>query len=123
MNLLIFIFGFGIGTAVTWLFMRGAVERRGVDMDRMEKEKWEEEEIENGLEGFNEEIQKKIEGRKAKIIYEIQRAGTVQTQEVADMLEVSPRTALRYLSELEEEGKIKQSEKLGRNVRYELKNE
>ncbi|MDZ7611677.1 MAG: winged helix-turn-helix domain-containing protein [Candidatus Moranbacteria bacterium] len=121
MHSLIFLFGFGVGVAVAWFFMRETMERHRIETDRMEKEKQEEEEIAKGLEGFNEEVQKRIEGRKAKIIHEIQQAGDVQNQEVADMLDVSSRTALRYLSELEKEGKIKQVEKFGRNVRYELR--
>ncbi len=106
---------------MAWFFMREAMERHRVEVDRMEREKQEQEEVGSGLEGFNEEVQRRIEGRKAKIIHEIQRAGAVQNQEVADMLDVSSRTALRYLSELEKEGKIRQVEKLGRNVRYVLK--
>jgi predicted HTH transcriptional regulator len=121
MNPLIFIFGFGVGVVVTWFFMRETVDRHRVETDRMEKENREQEEVGDGLEEFNEEMQKKIEGRKTKIINEIQQTGSIQTQEVADMLDVSSRTALRYLSELEKEGKVRQVEKIGRNVRYEAK--
>ncbi|MFO7807498.1 MAG: winged helix-turn-helix transcriptional regulator [Candidatus Moraniibacteriota bacterium] len=121
MNPLIFLFGFGVGVAVAWFFMREVVERQEMETERMEKEKQEQEEIACGLDGFNEEIQKRVENRKVRIIEEIRQAGAAQNQEVADMLNVSSRTALRYLSELEEEGKIRQVQKLGRNVRYELK--
>jgi predicted HTH transcriptional regulator len=120
MNPLIFLFGFGVGVAVAWFFMREMAERQEVEAGRMEREKQEQEEIAGGLEGFNEEMQKRVENRKVRIIEEIRQSGAVQTQDIADMLNISSRTALRYLSELEKEGKIKQVKKFGKNVRYEL---
>lgn len=115
------LFGLAIGAVVTWFIMRENMEGHKKEAERLEKEKQEEEEVAYGLEGFNEKMQEKIDKRKAKIIEAIRQNEFVQTQDVSDMLDVSSRTALRYLSELEEEGKIKQTGKTGRNVRYELK--
>jgi len=45
--------------------------------------------------------QKKIEGRKDKIVEAIKKKRSIQTGEVQDMFEISRNTAYRYLNELE----------------------
>jgi DeoR/GlpR family transcriptional regulator of sugar metabolism len=70
------------------------------------------------LESFNEKRQKKIEGRKDKIVEAIKEKGSIQTGEVSDMLDVSRNTAYRYLEELEKENRVEQTQESGRAVRY-----
>ena len=118
---LVLLFGLAVGAVATWFFMRESVEGYKKEAERLEKERREEEEIAYGFDGFNEKMQKKVDKRKAEIVEAIKEGGSIQTQDISNMFEVSSRTALRYLSELEEEGKIKQTGKTGRNVRYELK--
>lgn len=61
--------------------------------------------------------QEVINERRQKIVDRIKKSGTVQTKEIANMLGISRRTALRYLSELMRDGIIEQI-RTGRNVSY-----
>jgi len=88
--------------------------------DAWNKKEQEQEEGASGLEGFNAKRQKRIEGRKKRIVGAIEEKGSVQTGEVSDMLDVSRTTAYRYLEELEKDGKLKQVKKFGRSVSYRL---
>jgi predicted HTH transcriptional regulator len=89
---------------------------RGVQQPE-QKEQEQEEDV-SGLESFNAKRQKKIEGRKDKIVEAIKKKGSIQTGEVSDMLDVSRNTAYRYLEELEKENRIEQTQESGRAVRY-----
>ena len=116
----VFLVGGLIGALAVWLFMQRRVDEYRKEADRVEREKAEEEEIASNLEGFNDEMQKKIEERKQRIIEKLNEENYLQTGEAAEMLDVSRRTALRHLSELEAEGKIKQTHETGRNTAYKL---
>lgn len=63
-------------------------------------------------------IQRKKTKKLEKILTEITRKGKISNDEVEKLLHVSDATATRYLSQLEREGKIKQSGKSGRSVFY-----
>ncbi|SRR6056297_954665 len=109
-----------IGAVAVWLYKEKKIKESEQEIKRLERERGEQEEDASGLESFNEKRQKKIEGRKDKIVEAIKEKGSIQTGEVADMFEVSRNTAYRYLEELEKEGKLKQVKKFGRGVRYRL---
>jgi predicted HTH transcriptional regulator len=89
-----------IGAVSVWVYMIQKIKDDRRDAKLPEQEKEEQEEDAFGLEDFNAKRQKKIEGRKDKIIEAIKKKGSIQTGEVSDMLDTYPRTALRYLSEL-----------------------
>lgn len=72
------------------------------------------------LKSYNKKKKDKIDKRKEKIIQKIKEEGSVKTGEVQEMFDVSRSTAYRYLSELEKEGRVKQTKKFGRKVRYML---
>lgn len=119
MNLiLIFLLGIIIGAGVVWMIMRKKNKELEIDLKRMEKEKQEEERVASGLADFNSKMQEIKENNKQKILKQLAEQGKIQTNEVADILEVSRATAFRYLEELEKEGKIKQIGTFGKNVKY-----
>ncbi|MFO7807689.1 MAG: DeoR family transcriptional regulator [Candidatus Moraniibacteriota bacterium] len=84
--------------------------------EELEKEAQEEEF--SGLEEYNAKKGEEINQRKEEILRVVNKKGFIKTGEVSDMFDVSRNTAYRYLSELEKEGKIKQTKKFGRRVRY-----
>ncbi|MDP3763007.1 MAG: HTH domain-containing protein [bacterium] len=51
----------------------------------------------------------------------IREKGSVSNEEIRERLGVSSRTAVRYLDELEKEGKVEQVGKVGHAVTYRLK--
>jgi len=61
------------------------------------------------------------EERKQKIIDLIEEKGELSNSEIRKELGVSSRTVVRYLDELEEQGKIEQVGKTGNAVTYRLK--
>lgn len=61
------------------------------------------------------------EARKQKIIAMFQKKRELSNSEIREALGVSSRTAVRYLDELEAEGKVEQVGKIGHAVIYRLK--
>jgi predicted HTH transcriptional regulator len=61
------------------------------------------------------------EGRKQTTLAMIQEKDAVSNFEIRKALGVSSRTAVRYLDELEREGKVEQVGKIGHAVTYRLK--
>ena len=61
------------------------------------------------------------ETRKQKALAMIQERDGVSNSEIRKALGVSSRTAVRYLDELEKEGKVEQVGKIGHTVTYRLK--
>ncbi|MEX2514712.1 MAG: HTH domain-containing protein [Candidatus Paceibacterota bacterium] len=74
----------------------------------------------SGLDDYNARLQQMKEERKDEILDFLEAAGSLSSGDIADRLEVSNRTALRYLNELEEEGRVRQKGSLGRFVRYKI---
>jgi predicted HTH transcriptional regulator len=120
LSILYFLTGAAIGAVSVWIYMNQKIKDDRRDAKLSEQEKEEQEEDASGLEDFNEKRQKKIEGRKDKIVEAIKEKGSIQTGEVSDMLDVSRNTAYRYLEELEEENRVEQTQESGRSVRYRL---
>lgn len=113
------------GGFLVWVYMRRHISESEKEIKRIKQEKEELEEAvgevgASGLEEYNTRRQKEINERKDKIIQEIKEKGSIKTGDAQEMFDVSRSAAYRYLSELEEEGKIKQTEKFGREVRYAL---
>ncbi|MBI2122377.1 MAG: HTH domain-containing protein [Candidatus Sungbacteria bacterium] len=61
------------------------------------------------------------EGRKQKALAMFADKPALSNAEIREALGVSSRTAVRYLDELEAEGKVKQVGKIGHAVTYRLK--
>lgn len=61
---------------------------------------------------------KRTEKRKEKIMERVRVQGRITNDEVEDLLNVSNNTALKYLNELEREGKLEQNGATGRGVYY-----
>ncbi|MDP3956084.1 MAG: HTH domain-containing protein [bacterium] len=61
------------------------------------------------------------ETRKQRALAMIQERGQLSNAEIREALGVSSRTAVRYLDELEKEGKVEQVGKVGHAVTYRLK--
>jgi predicted HTH transcriptional regulator len=109
-----------IGAVSVWVYRERNIKDDQREMQQPEQKEQEQEEDASGLESFNEKRQKKIEGRKDKIVEAIKEKGSIQTGEVSDMLDVSRNTAYRYLEELEKENRVEQTQESGRAVRYRL---
>lgn len=116
--ILYFLTGTVIGAVSVWVYMSQKIKDDRREMQQLEQKEQEQEEDASGLESFNAKRQKKIEGRKDKIVEVIKERGGIQTGEVSDMLDVSRNTAYRYLEELEKENRVEQTQKSGRAVRY-----
>ena len=61
------------------------------------------------------------EARKQKVLAMLREKGDLSNSEIRKELGISSRTAVRYLDELEAEGKLKQVGAIGHTVTYHLK--
>ena len=61
------------------------------------------------------------EARKESVLALLHERGELGNSEIRAMLGVASRTAVRYLDELEAEGKVEQIGKIGHSVTYRLK--
>lgn len=68
--------------------------------------------------GFSAEQQEKKKENKAKIMEMLEAGGKITNRDVENKLKVSDATVVRYLDELEKEGKLKQVGKTGQSVFY-----
>ncbi|MDZ7726116.1 MAG: FaeA/PapI family transcriptional regulator [Candidatus Campbellbacteria bacterium] len=110
-----------LGFTVAWWLRKKEILELKLDLDRSKREMDEQINEGSSFEGFNEKIALVKENRKEKIVEHLRKSReTVQTNNVADLLDVSRASAYRYLEELENEGKIEQVGKAGRSVLYKL---
>ena len=58
---------------------------------------------------------------KEKVLELLQERGELSNSDIREVLGVSPRTAVDYMDELEEEGKVEQVGDIGQGVVYRLK--
>ncbi len=84
------------------------------------KERDEYVELGKGLVEYNEKLQEKKNLAKDKILELVKAREKISNNDVVKLLEVSSSTVVRYLDELEKEGKIKQIGKTGKKVYYTL---
>ncbi|MFH1968380.1 MAG: hypothetical protein ABIJ84_03265 [bacterium] len=71
-----------------------------------------------GLAEYNQKLQEKKEQMKEKIMELFKGAEKISNKDVTGALDIAAATAVRYLDELEQEGKLKQVGKTGRTVIY-----
>lgn len=74
--------------------------------------------VKGGLADFNREQAGTKEERKERIMEMFSERGEISNDDVEQAIGVSDATATRYLSELEEEGRIVQQGETGRHVTY-----
>jgi len=86
----------------------------------LEREKEECLKMGEGLAEYNEKVQEKKEKIMAQILEMAKGGAKVSNREVAKKLGVARTSALRYLDELEKQGKLKQVGKTGVSVIYTL---
>lgn len=119
--------GIGLWSLRSW-HRREPVPARGTQTEaqlmrecrRLEQELCEWEEQASNLDDFNERMQSKKEERKEKIVRWLKEGTQLQNNEIADRLDISNRTIRRYMTELVEDGRIKQSDETGRGVFYKI---
>ena len=116
----IFLSGFTVGVFVAWSIGKSRQRDLEKELHQTCRELFEEQELSQNLIEINEQRQELIEERKHAILALLKTRLFVQTNDVVDMFDISRSTALRYLSELVEEGELEQYEESGRNVRYKL---
>lgn len=87
------------------------------------KEKDEYLELGRGLTEYNQKLQDKKRLAKEKVLELFKNKAKVSHSQLAEVLNISRTTTVRYLDELEKEGKIKQIGKVGQKVYYISKTE
>ena len=129
-NVIIFLIGIGIGVVVgggvVWILAgrkaRKIEEETRKQLERTEKERKEEERCaaqSKGLEEYNQKLAERKEKLKSQILQLFDDKKQVTNSDVGEALNIPSRSAVRYLEELEQEGKIRQVGDIGRGVRYE----
>ena len=132
MNLyIIFVVGIGVGIVAgggaVWILVGQNAGKREKEtqkeLERMEKEHREEEQCvvqSKGLEEYNQKLAERKEKLKSQILELFSGKKEITNSDVGDALAIPSRSAVRYLEELEQEGKIRQVGDVGRGVRYEI---
>ena len=125
-NVIIFVVGVVVGGGVVWVLAgrkaRKIEEETRKQLERTEKEREEEERClaqSRGLEEYNQKLAERKEKLKSRIFQLFDHAKEITNSDVGEALNIPSRSAVRYLEELEQEGKIRQVGDIGRGVRYE----
>ena len=125
-NVIIFVVGVVVGGGVVWVLAgrkaRKIEEETRKQLERTEKEREEEERClaqSKGLEEYNQKLAERKEKLKSRIFQLFDHAKEITNSDVGEALNIPSRSAVRYLEELEQEGKIRQVGDIGRGVRYE----
>ena len=125
-NVIIFVVGVVVGGGVVWVLVgrkaRKLQEEMRTQLERTEKEREEEERCaaqSKGLEEYNQKLAERKEKLKSRILQLFDHAKEITNSDVGEALNIPSRSAVRYLEELEQEGKIRQVGDIGRGVRYE----
>jgi Fic family protein len=119
--IVIFIVGVLCGFMVAWVWCGGEIKELENELKRMQREIEKERQMLGGFDEYNKKIAEIKQKRKEKIIEELKKRGKMQTNKVADLLDISKVTAFRYLEELQQEGEIEQVGAFGRGVEYKIK--
>lgn len=106
----------GLGIWIFWLLKQK--KRNEKEILALGKEKEELADFGKGLEEYNKKMQEKKEKAKEEIMELFAKKDKIDHGDVVSVLNVSKNSAVRYLDELEAEGKIKQVGKTGKAVFY-----
>lgn len=121
MNLFIaLLLGFAIGSLVAWFFFRRRITALGREAERLRRELKETENCGVGIEEFRERQQARKEAAKGEILAALKERGVLKNEEIAELADISSATVVRYMDELEAEGKVSQEGKTGKSVVYRI---
>lgn len=113
--------GMVAGGVVVWGYMHKQYDvSLQEECRRLERELCEWEEQATALGEYTTQLQQQREARKAEIVEWLQEGVQLQSSEIADRYDISTRTVRNYMTELVEEGSVKQSDVVGRGVYYEI---
>jgi len=106
--------------ALVWYAGTGRMEIREDEKEihRVEKETDECVALGAGLTEYNQRLQERKEKIKNQIFEMFKDNEKITNSDIVEKLDISKTSTVRYLDELEEEGKVKQIGKVGRNVHY-----
>jgi predicted HTH transcriptional regulator len=103
-----------------FLFFVSAPKPRRGEGGLTSRLKVEAESFSGGLEEYNKKTQEKKEQAKQKILEFFKNKNKISNKDVVSLLNISTATAVRYLDELEKEGKVKQVGETGKYVFYSI---
>ena len=107
----------GMGVWIWYLLRNKKEDER--ELTLVGKEKDEYAEMGKGLAEYNQKMQEKKNQMKAKILEMLKAKIKISNRDIAESLEIGRIQVIRYMDELEKEGKARQVGKSGRNVFYE----
>ena len=107
----------GMGLWIWYLLRNKKEDER--ELTLVGKEKDEYAEMGKGLAEYNQKMQEKKNQMKAKILEMLKAKPKISNRDIAESLEIGRIQVIRYMDELEKEGKARQVGKSGRNVFYE----
>lgn len=118
-----FIFGAAVAGVIAYISvdeLRKDLKRTQKEFSRLRSEIQDAETCGKGIELFTERLNSKKEASKSQIITALKMKKKISNVQIVELLDVSSATAVRYMDELEKEGKIKQVGTTGRGVFYTL---
>jgi len=113
--------GLTIGFLAAWFFLHRRIAALEREEERLQRELAETERCGEGIEEFRERQRVRKEEAKGKILGALQAKGSLKNEEIAELADISSATVVRYMDELEKEGKVVQTGATGRNVVYRLR--
>jgi|GEM_PF-1044863 predicted HTH transcriptional regulator len=121
------LFGILLGITASYLFFQKEISKLSKECYKLRKEKadllqelQETEECGNGLDRFAERMRAKKEIAKGKILTALRAKGALKNEDITKLTDISSATVVRYMDELEAEGKVIQEGKTGRGVVYRI---
>jgi predicted HTH transcriptional regulator len=115
----IFIVLIFIAVGIFW-FMKKRINELKKEIARINEEKIEIEKIGDGLTEYYNRLRERKEKIKTEIIEIIKEKSKISRSEIIEKMKISTTSAVRYFDELEQENKIKQIGKTGKNTHYTL---
>ena len=109
-----------LGAIAVWLLMQRMLRRAQHDTDLLQRELTETERCGEGIEEFRERQRERKEEAKGEILAALKTRGSMKNEEIADLVNISSASVVRYMDELEKEEKVVQEGMAGRSVVYRL---
>jgi|GEM_PF-2230148 hypothetical protein len=115
-----FVIGVLFGAGLAWFLLQKEVRWLRYELVLQAKEIDAEEQLASGFQDFNQQLQQIKANRKLSIIDILQGTFPLPSSHFADHFEISNRTTLRYLNELEDEDRVERTSKTGRNTKWQI---
>lgn len=113
-----FIVGMIFGAGLTWYFLHKEIAWLRQEVALQAKELDAEEKLASGFTDFNQQLQQIKATRKLSLLDMLEDGQPLPSSAFADHFGISNRTVLRYLNELEEEGRVTRTAKTGRKTKW-----